>query len=203
MRRLAVIPSDPIKAYKDKGIASWLEDYYNPLHFFNEVYLLSPLEKEERYEFGMNIIPTKPKQLKSRIRELNIDVIRAYGGYWACDMACKNKVNGVPVVVSVHDTNTALLHNSIKKADIVFCMSNAVKKVVLTKFKKPDRVWMLQNRVNFNTMHPYPKDKLKDLDSKYPFKYKILHIGRKTKQKNLDTLIKALKILGNNRVNTL
>lgn len=196
MRRLAVIPSDPIKAYKDKGIASWLEDYYNPLHFFNEVYLLSPLEKEERYEFGMNIIPTKPKQLKSRIRELNIDVIRAYGGYWACDMACKNKVNGVPVVVSVHDTNTALLHNSIKKADIVFCMSNAVKKVVLTKFKKPDRVWMLQNRVNFNTMHPYPKDKLKDLDSKYPFKYKILHIGRKTKQKNLDTLIKALKIVG-------
>jgi glycosyltransferase involved in cell wall biosynthesis len=196
MTRLAVIPSDPIEAYKSAGYASWLEDYYNPLHFFDEVYLLSPLEKEERHEFGMHIIPTKPKQLKRRIRELNIDVIRAYGGYWACYMACKNKVSGVPVVVSVHDTNPEHLHNSIKKADVVFCVSEAVKKLVLTKFKKLDRVWILPNRVNFNVMRPYPKDELKDLDSKYPFKYKVLHVGRKSKQKNLITLIKALKILG-------
>jgi len=196
MQRLAVIPSDPIKVYKMKGIESWLENYYNPLHFFDEVYILSPLEKEKRYEFSMNIIPTKPKQLKSRIRELNIDVIRAYGGYWACDMACNNKVNGVPVVVSVHDTNPKLLYNSIKKADVVFCMSEAVKKLVLTKFKKLDRVWILPNRVNFDTMLPYPKNKLKDLDNKYPFKYRVLHVGRKVEQKNLDTLIKALKILG-------
>jgi len=196
MQRLAVIPSDPLKAYKMKGTESWLEGYYNPLRFFDEVYLLSPLEKEKKHEFGMNIIPTKPKQLKSRIRELNIDVIRAYGGYWACDMACKNKVSEVPVVVSVHDTNPELLHNSIKKADVVFCVSEAVKKLVLTKFKKVDRVWILSNRVNFDTMRPHPKNELKNLDKKYPFKYKILHIGRKVEQKNLDTLIKTLKILG-------
>ena len=195
-KRLAVIPSDPIEAYKSAGYASWLKDYYNLLHFFDEVYLLSPLEKEERYEFDMNIIPTKPKQLKSRIRELNIDVIRAYGGYWACDIACKNKVNGVPVVVSVHDTNPEHLHNSIRKADVVFCVSGAVKELVLTKFKKQDRVWILPNRVNFDTMYPYSENETRDLDSKYPFKYKILHVGRKSKEKNLDTLIKALKILG-------
>ncbi len=194
--RLAVIPSDPLEAYKHKGIASWLEDYYNPLHFFDEVYLLSPLEKEEGYEFGMNIIPTKPKQLKSRIRELNVDIIRAYGGYWACDMACNNRVNGVPVVVSVHDTNPKILHNSIKKADVVFCVSEAVKELVLAKFKKPDRVWILPNRVNFNVMRPYSKSELADLDNNYPFKFRILHVGRKSRQKNLDTLVKALKILG-------
>jgi glycosyltransferase involved in cell wall biosynthesis len=195
-RRLAVIPSDPIEAYKSAGYESWLKDYYNLLHFFDEVYLLSPLEKEERYEFGINIIPTKPKQLKSRIKELNIDIIRAYGGYWACDMACKNKVSGVPVVVSVHDTNPKLLHNSIKKADVIFCTSEIVKKFVLTKFIKPDRVWILPNRVNFEIMYPYPKSEIADLNNRYSFKYRILHVGRKSKQKNLDTLIKALKILG-------
>lgn len=198
MTRLAIIPSDSIDAYKRKGTASWLEDYYNPLHLFDEVYLLSPLEKKQRYEFGMNIMPTNPKQFKNCIKELNIDIVRAYGGYWACDMVCKNKVSGVPVVVSVHDTNPNLLYNSIKNADIVFCMSKAVKNLVLTKYKKKDRAWILQNRVDFDVMHPHPKEKVKDLDNKFPFKYKILHIGRKTRQKNLDTVMKALKILGDN-----
>ena len=161
MKGLAVIPSDPIEAYRRKGTASWLEDYYNPLHFFDEVFLLSPLEEKERYEFGMNIIPTKPKQLKNRIRELNIGIVRAYGGYWACDMACNNKVNDVPVVVSVHDTNLALLHNSIVRADVIFCVSEAVNKLVLTKIKKPDRVWILPNRVNLDVMRPHLKMNLR------------------------------------------
>jgi glycosyltransferase involved in cell wall biosynthesis len=196
--RLAVIPSDPIEVSKSIGWASLLEEYYNPLHFFKEVYLLSPLEKEEKYEFGMHIIPTKPKQLKSRIKELNINVIRSYGGYWACDMACSNKVNGVPVVVSVHDTNPDLLYDSIKEADVVFCVSEAVRKLVSTKHKKRNRAWLLPNRVDFNIMRPYEENELKDLDDKYPAQYRILHVGRKAKQKNLDTVIKSLKILGSN-----
>jgi glycosyltransferase involved in cell wall biosynthesis len=196
-KRLAVIPSDPLEAYQIRGIASWLEDYYNPLHFFDEVCLLSPLEKKERYEFGMNIIPTEPKQLKSRLKEFNIDLVRAYGGYWACDMACNNKVKGVPVVVSVHDANPAHLHDSIKMADVVFCVSEIVKKLVLTKIKKPDLVWILSNRVDFDIMRPHLKSELRYLDIKYPFKFKILHVGRQSEEKNLDTLIKALRILGN------
>lgn len=197
MRKLAVIPSDPIESYKSAGYALWLEDYYNPLHFFDEVYLLSPLENEERNEFGMNIIPTRPKQLKSRIRELNIDLVRAYGGYWACDMACKNKVNGIPVIVSVHDKRPEMLHNSIKNADFAFCMSGVVKDLVLKKLNKSDRVWILLNRVDFNVMRPYPIEELKDFNEKCSFRYKILHVGRKDEVKNLDALIRALKILGN------
>jgi glycosyltransferase involved in cell wall biosynthesis len=194
--RLAVIPSDPLEAYKKKGTASWLKDYYNPLHFFDKVYLLSPLEEKGGYEFGLNIIPTKPQQLKSCIKELGIDVVRAYGGYWACDLACQNKLKGIPVVVSIHDTNVKLLHDSIKKADVIFCVSEAVRELVLTRVDKSDMVWLLPNRVNFNTMRPYPKNELMSLDAEYPFKYKILHVGRKSEEKNLDTVIKVLKILG-------
>jgi len=196
--RLAVIPSDPLRAYEQAGYESWLEEYFNPLHFFNEVYLLSPLEKEQKEKFGMKVIPVTSDRYQVLVRELDIDIVRAYGGYWACDMACKNKVKGIPVVVSVHDVNPDKLYNTIKKADVVFCVSEAVKKLVLTKFKKSDRVWILPNRVNFDIMYPYPEDKLEELNRKYPFKYSILHIGRKTEQKNLDTLIKSMEFLDDN-----
>lgn len=196
--RLAVIPSDPIEAYKQKGTSSWLEGYYNPGKFADEVYALSPFEEKEYLEFGMRVIPTQPDQLADRIKSLNIDLVRAYGGYSACDMASNNKVTGVPVIVSVHDTNPDLLYDSIKSADAVFCMSEAVKQLVLTKYENGNHVWILPNRVNFEVMKPYQRNDLNDLKGLYPYKYKILHVGRKSNQKNLDTLLYALERLGDN-----
>ena len=117
MKRLAVLPSDPIEAYINAGYGKgWLEDYYNPYKYFDDVYLLSPCENDNPNLLGMIAIRTQAKELKKRVSELDIDVVRAYGGYWACDMACKNKVNGVPVVVSVHDTNPEILHNYVGRS---------------------------------------------------------------------------------------
>ena len=195
MKRLAVIPNDPLEEYKKSGYIG-LEQYYNPRHFFDEVYALSPLEKEAKEEYGMRIIPTKFWQMKKRIRELRIDVVRAYGGYWPAKMACDYKVSGVPAIVSVHDTNPERLCSSIKKADCVFCVSQAVRNLVLTKFKDPQRAWVLPNRVDFNLMRPHDNSEFTKLNQRYPFKYRILHVGRQHPVKNLDTLIKALKILG-------
>jgi len=194
--KIAVIPSDSLEDYEAKGISIRLEEYYNPLHFFDEVYLLSPKEKHFQYKYGMTIIPTQPEDLKNRLKELKIDIIRAYGGYWASSMACINKISGIPVVASVHDTNPLLLFDSIKYADIIFCMSKAVKNVVLKKYMKNKRVWILPNRVDFDLMKFRNPDEISILKDEFPFKYKILHIGRKTIEKNLDTLIKALRYLG-------
>jgi glycosyltransferase involved in cell wall biosynthesis len=195
MKRLAVIPSDPLEAYNHKS-EEYLKDYFNPLQVFKEVFLFSPLEKREYCKAGMKIVPTKIDKFKRRLIDFKIDIVRAYGGYWACDMAVKNKLKNIPVVVSIHDTNPKLLHHSIKKADAVFCTSEVVKKLVLTKFKKSERVWILPNRVDFSIMYPCPEEKFLDLKNNYPFEYRILHVGRKSKQKNLDTLIRALRILG-------
>ncbi|MDD4938654.1 MAG: glycosyltransferase family 4 protein [Candidatus Omnitrophica bacterium] len=197
MRRLAVIPSDPIKAYLDAGLGeTWLREYYNPGKIFDEVYLLSPLEENNPDLAGMRVIKTKGRQLRKRLRRLHIDVVRAYGGFWACDMACNNKISGVPVVVSVHDTNPEKLHDSIKRADIVFSVSNIVNELVLAKFNNRENAWILPNRINFDEMRPYSREETVDLDRLYPFKHRIIHIGRKTRQKNLDTLIRSLRILG-------
>jgi len=197
MKRLAVIPSDKIQDYLNQGYSSqWLRDYYNPGKFFDEVYLLSNLESDQDDLLGMKVIHTKPQELPKRLKELNIDVVRAYGGNWACRFACDHKVPGVPVVVSVHDSSPFKLYDSIKHADMVWCMSNTVKDLVFTKFNHQDRVGVLPNRVDMDLMRPLTQEDIGALDQRFPFKYKILHVGRLSKEKNLDTLIKALALLG-------
>jgi glycosyltransferase involved in cell wall biosynthesis len=197
VRRLAVIPSDPIHEYLKGGYSeTWLRNYYNPCQFFDEVYLLSPLEKNALDLLGMKVIHTPEEQLKHQIKNLKIDVVRAYGGNWACRMACDNKVEDVPVVVSVHDRRGHMLYESIKHADVVFCVSNVVKDLVKTKFKKLDNIRILPNRVDFDMMYPLPESQCKELNQRFPFKHKILFVGRLAKEKNPDTLIKALEILG-------
>lgn len=193
---LAVIPSDPLESYDKAGISSWLEDYYNPLRFFDRVYALSPLEKEQGDRYGMHVIPTRPRQLKKRIRDLGVDLVRAYGGYWACDMACEHKVEGVPVVVSVHDTDPGKVHRSIARADVVLCVSEAVKKAVMRHRDDPDGVWVLPNRVDFEIMQRYREEDVAFIAARFPARYGILHVGRKSKQKNLDTVIKAMRLIG-------
>jgi glycosyltransferase involved in cell wall biosynthesis len=197
MKRLAVIPSEPINEYLSAGFhPDWLRDYFNPLGFFEEVYLLSPKERDNQDLLGMQAVRTEPSELQRRIEELNIDVVRAYGGYWACNMACNNKVSNVPVVVSVHDARISLLYDSIRKADIVWCTSEAVRKIVLKKYRNNDHVWILPNRVNMDLMRYDMCARTDDLDRLYPQKFRIVHVGRRVPEKNLDTLIHALKILG-------
>jgi glycosyltransferase involved in cell wall biosynthesis len=197
MKRLAVIPSDPIKEYFKKGYSSsWLKDYYNPQRFFDEVYLLSDLEADQEEFIGMKVIHTPAKMFGKRIKELKIDMVRAYGGNWACAVACEHKISGIPVVVSVHDTSLKRIYDPIKKADVVLCVSEAVRKAVATKFKKEGRSWLLSNRVDFGHMRPFSREEIKHLEGPYPFRYKILHVGRRSEEKNLDTVLKALSLLG-------
>lgn len=196
IRRIAVVPSDPLQAYAAKGRESLLQDYYNPGGYFDEVYCLSPLETEETRKYGMVIIPTQAEELAGRLRDLDIDVIRAYGGYWACDFACQNKAAGIPVVVSVHDTNPELLFESIRQADFVMCVSNSVKDLVLSKGVLPERIIPFANRVDLDVFKPNRDPQARsDFEKRFPGKYRILHVGRRQEQKNLDTLIKALAYL--------
>ncbi len=196
MAVLAVIPSDPMSAYEAVGCHVWAERYYNPGKFFEKVYLFSPLEKKVIRQYGMETVPTLPKELKRNLGRFGVDLVRAYGGYWACDMGCKNKAKGVPVVVSVHDTNPDELYDSIRRADYVFCMSEAVRDLVLTKFRDPERVWILPNRYDREVMRPMEGEDFSDLDAAHPWRRRLLCVGRLSEQKNQDNLIEALALLG-------
>jgi len=192
-----VIPNDPVGLYLEYGYgASWLKAYFNPANFFDEVYSLSPYERVDGDLVGLIPIATPRERLHYRIRELVIDVVRAYGGWHPCEIACADKVSGVPVVVSVHDTSPELVHDSIREADVVLYVSEQVKRVVSAKYDRTDRLWSLPNRVDFDVIRPRDRSEMADLDQKYRFRYRIFHVGRKTEAKNLDNLIRALRLLG-------
>jgi glycosyltransferase involved in cell wall biosynthesis len=191
---LAVIPSDPIEEYLSGGFDR-LMDYYNPRHFFDKVYVLSPLEKREHEIDGLRIIPTKDKQLPSRLNDLDVDLVRAYGGNWPCDMACDFRKSDVPVVVSLHDRRLKWFRPSLTRADMVIAVSDEVKRIALRFCKDPRKVRVLPNKVDMDVFRPFTVDRFeawgipKDVRA-------ILSIGRLSSEKNLDVIFKALSILG-------
>ncbi len=192
--KLVVIPSDPIQAYEEKGTSSWLEEYYNPNSFFDEVYVLSPLEKESREIYGLKIIPIKSDRHYRRIlKKIKPLCVRAYGGYWATTYANYNRVENIPVVSSIHDTNVNLLHESLKFSDEIFTMSNVLNEV-LVKELNIKSAKILGNRVDTRKFN-----KLKKLNTSLVEQFKnkkvILHVGRKSFEKNIETVVKSLAFL--------
>lgn len=191
--RVVVVPSDPISDYERAGY-DWLERYYNPQGFFQEVFALSPREQGERYAYGMTIMGVPKSNFTKTLRKIRPSVVRAYGGYWPSDLVCRHRIYDTPVIVSVH--NTTNIHRSVRYADIVICMSGAVREGVLKIGTGPDRIRILPNRIDLRVFKPIrDKNAFAAVAKDYPQGKHILHVGRKTEQKNLDTVIKALTYL--------
>ncbi len=199
MRKLVVFPSDPIEMYLEVGSSyEYLEDYFNPSGFFDEVYCLSVFGKKDEYKNGkITYIKCSPRKMCKKITEIKPDVVRAYGGYISSDLAQITKVEGIPIIVSVHDTNPNLIHNSLRYADYIICMAETVKNAVLREIDFDERkMWILPNRIDEKIMKKRHDDNFfSHLNARFPGKKHILHVGRKAKQKNIDTLIKSLQYL--------
>lgn len=194
LNKLVVVPSDPLDAYIKAGYSDWLERYYNPAKAFKEVYCLSPRENSEYESFGMKVIGVDGEKFKSIIKKIKPDVIRAYGSYWPSDFVTQNRVDNIPVIVSVHDT--CGIFDSVIDADSVFCMSKIVQELVIEKGVKPEKTKILPNRVDKSIFHPVEDAQiLQNIRNKFPDGKMILHVGRKHKQKNIDNLIRALQYL--------
>jgi glycosyltransferase involved in cell wall biosynthesis len=192
-RRLVVVPSESIAAYEQAGYGSWLERYYNPTGMFEEVYAVSPNEIGVRHAHGMTIVGVEPSDFVKWLRRLHPDVVRGYGGYWAADLVCSRRLPDVPVVVSVHDTNPALIHASVRYADMLICMSNAVAEGVQARGADPDRIRLLPNRIDPAVFHPIANPTFSaSLEQRFPVRKRLLHVGRKSVQKNIETVVRAL-----------
>ena len=198
-KRLVVFPSDPISAYIQQGKSyEYLENYFNPRGFFDEVYSISVFGNKEAEKRGkITYLKCKPWEIQKKVRELKPDVIRAYGGYISADLAQLARIDGIPVIVSVHDTNPSLIFDSIRYADYIICVANCVKTAVMDKLSIGDEnIFIMPNRIDTNLfIKSVDKDYFAYLDSKFGHGKHILHVGRKTEQKNLDTVIKSLQYL--------
>jgi len=117
--KLCVFPNDPIISYYEKGEIK--ERYFNPDNFFDEVHVISFIEKDVEEEkvkslagnalfkihpVGKISIRDRKKYVNSIIklvRELKPNVIRAYNPYLQGWFAAKcSKELGIPFFVSLH-----------------------------------------------------------------------------------------------------
>lgn len=201
MKKLVVFPSDPMETYIKLGQTyDYFDNYFNPGGYFDEVYSLSPWGEKEKERIGNVIyIKASPANFRKIILKIQPDVVRAYGGYHCSDWAAMNKISGIPTVVSVHDTNPSLIFDSIKYADYVICMAECVKMAVLEKVSFDNRkIWVMPNRIDTKLFsRKEDKEGFKELNDRFGAGRHILHVGRKSRQKNIDTLIKALEYLDN------
>jgi len=199
MRRLVTFPSDPIETYLRQGKNfNYLENYFNPMGYFDEVYCISLDSQRKTTTFGsITYIKCGVREIGKIVEKIKPDVIRAYGGYYATDLSQVAKRNDIPVLVSVHDTNPELIFDSIRNADYVVCMSECVREVVAKKICcRIDDLLVLPNRVDTIVFkHQKNVEFFENLNSKYGKGRHLLHIGRKSTQKNIDTVIKALALL--------
>ena len=198
MKKLVFFPSEPLDSYIDVGSTfEYLADYYNPGGFFDEAYCLSPW-KCSRETFGkIKCIQATPRQFKKIIEQIRPDVVRAYGGYRAADWAAISKVKGIPTIVSLHDTNPDLLFDSVRYADAIISMSKSVQDAAIRKLGlEGKKMWIMPNRIDTDLFsRKDPNEKADELTRRFGEGKHLLHVGRKAKQKNLDTVIKSLTLL--------
>jgi glycosyltransferase involved in cell wall biosynthesis len=197
MKILVVIPSDPISSYEKKGTASWLKDYYNPQSYFDKVYVLSPKEPVKQEKYGLVIIPVKSnRHYKTLLKKIRPSLVRSYGGYWATDFAVLNKVKGIPILASVHDSSKDLMHDSLKHVDYIVCMSNIIKDILIDIKKiSLEKICVLGNRVNMDVFRNVCDTRTKSLRSHFPEGKIILHVGRRSIEKNIENVISSLQFL--------
>jgi glycosyltransferase involved in cell wall biosynthesis len=194
--RLVVIPSDPLADYERAGYGSWLAAYFNPAGMFAEVYAVSPREQGERLAHGMTILGVPARRVRAVLATLQPDVIRAYGGGWAAELACRSRAAGAPLVVSVHTTDPNGVRRSVRYADLVIAVSRAVARCAESVGTEPAKIRTVPNRVDLDVFRPVTDPARRALVARrFPAGQPILHVGRKTEQKNLDTLIRALRHL--------
>lgn len=193
--RLVVVPSDPIADYERAGYDG-LERYYNPGGFFAEVVALSPRERGERRAYGMTIVGVAEARFAEALRERRPAVVRAYGGGWTTDLVTRARVPGVPVVASVHSTHPDAVRRSLRYADLVWCTSRAVVARVRAHGVPEARIRVLPNRVDPAVFSPTPDPAVvAALARRFPAGRHVLHVGRKSEQKNLDTVIRSVPLL--------
>lgn len=190
-RRLAVI-TDALEDARRKGLADDLGAYFNPAAFFDEVFVISPMEKWREKRPGFEVIPARDVELPGLLKEFKIDVCRAYGGRWPLEMAVFYRAEKVPVVVSIHDRRPGMLSSAVRWADVVLCVSEQARQQVLRHHHHPERVWLRPNGVDLGRMKPMDDKFFPELDRHHPFEKVILHVGRKSTEKNIELLIRAL-----------
>ena len=130
--KLCVFPNDPLKSYLEKGEIK--ERYFNPNNLFDEVHVISPIEKDVNEEQVKSLVgnaklsihpigrlnllnfKSKLKKVSHIVKEINPDIIRSYNplmqGWLATKIA---KELSLPIIISIHNNYDKDVRDFYKK----------------------------------------------------------------------------------------
>ncbi|MDB4348672.1 glycosyltransferase, partial [bacterium] len=155
--KLCIFPNDPLQAYFDKGEIK--ERYYNPNNFFDEVHIISLIDKDieeskvkvtvgtaklKIHSVGKINIKNKNKNLEriiELVKKINPDIIRAYNPFVEGWLAakCAKKLN-IPFYLSLHtqyDYNRKLVKKrNLKKYFVLKYTEKFIEPFVLQNANK-------------------------------------------------------------------
>lgn len=197
-KTLVVIPNDPLEAYEKAGYPD-LTEYFNPQGYFDKVYCLMPWDQNDEDKFGMEVIPLHPKGVYYNWLEKFATIIRAYDFRAAYALMQFTGIpENIPFIVSVHDDNPARFIDV--PADHYIAMSQKVKIMLTGNMIPENKITVMPNRIDTSIFKPvnFYMDVPLEITANVTIhdKKMILCIGRWSEQKNQDTLMKALEILG-------
>lgn len=197
MRTLVFFPLDATGDLLKKGSTmDEIEENYNPNRFFDRVYVISPKDRVDNYG-TLIFLKAELSEIQGLVAQINPNAIRANAGFFCSDIAAACRAQGIPVMISIHDSLYERINQSIAFADQVVCISNIVKDAVINCTGISDnKLTYLPRYVDTKIFRKkYNGDIFSKLDTKYGMGKHILHVGRKEEQKNLENTILALKYL--------
>lgn len=194
MKKLVFLPTGSLSIYHDIQYDD-LKAYFNPGEYFDEVICISPYEEKYREVQGIEIRKVSGyREYIAAIREIKPDAVRAYGAFYSADFAVYYRNDTVPVIVSVHDV--VHISPSVRYADMVICMSEIVREKVESIGVPNNRIKILPNRVDLSLFSDRRCcSETTKIRKRFPLGKMILTVARKCEQKNIDTIIRALKFL--------
>ena len=147
-KTLVVVPSRSIDDYVTTGRGEDLYDYFNPLGFFDQVYVVSYKESKRESRFGLNIIPTRKDQLSEALKRLKPSIVRAYDGQWACDWIASSSRTSAPLVCSLHDVDSCCGTGALSGNVLFWSTSEQISDVLINKNVSLSQIYGFSNRFN-------------------------------------------------------
>ena len=197
MNKLVFIPLDGTDALLKTGFSmKQIEDEYNPGRYFDEVYVISTKDKADNYG-TLKFIKAEISEIAGMIQQIKPVAVRANAGYFCCDIALACRVKGIPIMVSVHDASEERIRQSLIFADKLVCISDAVrdsvKKLINTG---ANQILTMPRYVDNNVFRKkYSENFFGELNRRFGKGKHIIHVGRKSYEKNIETTIEALVYL--------
>ncbi len=160
----------------------------NPLDFISKRYILFPISAK-KYSNEKNVVNHITFQYLGDLGHFlnkNTTIITCHDIFTFIE---KRNIKNPKIIQAYEITG-------LKKCKKIIAISNFTKNELISKLKIPEsKIVVIKNGINKKIFYPMNNSQLEKIESLFPDKLKILHVGTEAGRKDFLTLIKAFYLL--------